>query len=429
MITFWLIALAMVSVAVAFVLIPLRYNRPAREVSRDGVNADIFRERLAELDRERDEGRLDEASHTALRQELERTLLVDVPPVRGSEAHVHPRLVYWASRAALVVPALMLMIYYGTSYRDGAGDWIDLQDRLGGIVDLFLDEPTAFPAEAEKDLPDFTRVLQAKVAREGMDNPVDLYLLGRSYMELGYLDGALQMLSRAHALDSQQPDIMLAFAQAQVMANQGRLDDNSDRLLQRVLALAPDHQGALMLLGFAAMNAGQYQRTIDAWQQLLAKRDPDSEGAQVLRNGIDHARKLLADQRKTAEQPETTAAAPAESSPRLAVTVDLSPDLREKLSPEDTLFIFAKAAQGPPMPLAAVRQPVRDFPVEVTLDDSQAMMPTLKLSNFQEVVVGARISKAGEVAAKSGDLQGSSDPLKLDGGTQKVALMIDKVVP
>jgi cytochrome c-type biogenesis protein CcmH len=109
----------------------------------------------------------------------------------------------------------------------------------------------------------------------------------------------------------------------------------------------------------------------------------------------------------------------------------LAPALRDRLAPEDTLFIFAKAAGGPPMPLAAVRQPARDFPVQVVLDDSQAMMPALKLSNFHQIIVSARISKAGEVTAQAGDLQGASEPLTLDGGsqTQAVALVIDRVVP
>jgi cytochrome c-type biogenesis protein CcmH len=216
------------------------------------------------------------------------------------------------------------------------------------------------------------------------------------------------------------------------MGKQGRLDETSHQLLQRVLAIAPDHQGALMLLGFAAMNTGAYQQTIDAWQRLLAQRDPASEGAQVLRNGIARAQQLLTARQQAT--PEPVAPAPAavpETGPRIAVTVDLAPALRDRLAPEDTLFIFAKAAGGPPMPLAAVRQPARDFPVQVVLDDSQAMMPALKLSNFHQIIVSARISKAGEVTAQAGDLQGASEPLTLDGGsqTQAVALVIDRVVP
>jgi cytochrome c-type biogenesis protein CcmH len=432
MLTFWLCAVVMVTTAVALVLIPLWRDRPAVEVSRDGINADIFRERLAELDRERQEGRLDHEQYALLRQELERTLLVDVPETPPEPVRAHPRLMRWARRAALGVPLLALAYYYGSAHRDGAADWIGLQDQWSGVVELFLRQPNILPAEAREDLPNFTRVLQSQVAREGMRDPNSLYLLGRGYLELGYLDGALQTLARAHTLDPQQPEIMLAYAQALVMGKQGRLDETSHQLLQRVLAIAPDHQGALMLLGFAAMNTGAYQQTIDAWQRLLAQRDPASEGAQVLRNGIARAQQLLTARQQAT--PEPVAPAPAavpETGPRIAVTVDLAPALRDRLAPEDTLFIFAKAAGGPPMPLAAVRQPARDFPVQVVLDDSQAMMPALKLSNFHQIIVSARISKAGEVTAQAGDLQGASEPLTLDGGsqTQAVALVIDRVVP
>ena len=217
------------------------------------------------------------------------------------------------------------------------------------------------------------------------------------------------------------------------MATQdGRLTRDSAHLISRVLREQPDHQGALMLFGFGAFNTGLYDEAIGAWERLLALRDPESEGVRLLRTSIARARELR-DQRE--QQPASVASStgtetstPAQTPPRIAVTVDLSPELEQRLAPEDTLFIFAKAAQGPPMPLAAVRQRAEGFPVQVVLDDSQAMLPSMKLSDFEEVVVGARISKAGDVMAKPGDLQGLSDRLTLAAGSQSVSVVIDQVV-
>jgi cytochrome c-type biogenesis protein CcmH len=94
-------------------------------------------------------------------------------------------------------------------------------------------------------------------------------------------------------------------------------------------------------------------------------------------------------------------------------TVSLAKSLAGKVSPEDTVFIFAKATQGPKMPLAILRKQVKDLPLSFSLDDSQAMSPQTRLSGFAEVVVGARVSKSGEAMPQPGDLQGQSAPVKL----------------
>jgi cytochrome c-type biogenesis protein CcmH len=431
--TFWLIAAAMVAAAGAIVWVPLQRYRPTHTVSRDTVNAGIFRERQAELERDRQEGRLDEAQYPLLLKELERTLLTDIPADQPQDNANHAWVFRLAGIMAVVIPVLALGYYYVTAYRSEAGAWISLQDRLTESVLQAILQPDPLPETARQQLPDFTRVLQARVLQEGFNNPDSLYLLGRSYLELGQLQGALLVLGRAYEIDPQRPRIMLAYAQVMILAHDGRLTEASTQLLQQVLQIAPDHQGALMLLGFGAFNAGAYEQAIAAWQRLLTLRDPSSESAQLLRNGIDRAQALLTEQAQA--NPTTvplrptpaqeTASAPG---PRIAVTVNLAPNLQERLSPEDTLFIFAKAAEGPPMPLAAVRQPAGGFPVQVVLDDSQAVMPALKLSGFKQVIVSARVSKAGSVTAQAGDLQGSSDLLELVDGSQSVVLTIDQVV-
>ena len=114
----------------------------------------------------------------------------------------------------------------------------------------------------------------------------------------------------------------------------------------------------------------------------------------------------------------TTGAVPARAVPatasgaaKITGTVKLNPALTAKAAATDTVFIFARAAQGPRMPLAIVRKQVKDLPFTFTLDDSMAMNPDMKLSNFKQVVVGARVSKSGNAMPQSGDLQGQSDTI------------------
>jgi cytochrome c-type biogenesis protein CcmH len=123
-------------------------------------------------------------------------------------------------------------------------------------------------------------------------------------------------------------------------------------------------------------------------------------------------------------QPIPTATSPT----AITVQVDLSPDLMARANDSDTVFIFARAVSGPPMPLAVVRKQVSDLPIEVTLDDSMAMMPQMKLSGFAEVNVGARISKSGNAIPQSGDLKANESQVKT-GTDAAVKLLIDSIVP
>jgi cytochrome c-type biogenesis protein CcmH len=107
--------------------------------------------------------------------------------------------------------------------------------------------------------------------------------------------------------------------------------------------------------------------------------------------------------------------------------IKLDPTLSSRVSPEDTLYVFARAAEGPRMPLAIIRKKVKDLPLAFALDDSMAMNPSMKLSNYSEIVVGARISKTGNAMPQSGDLKGSSSVIKL--GNQDLKIIIDSAVP
>ena len=421
---FWLSAILMVLLAAALILMPLYRRRSEATLSRSTINTAIFRERLAELDAEQQEGRVDADQYRQLRAELEHTLLGDVPAETVSPSPLQPGTVKLAGVMAVLVPLLALAYYYVSSYRGEAADWIALQHQLDSLVARAIRDPEVLRSQQDLDLRDLTRVLQARLAQQGMNDPDGLYLLGVSYLELQQAEPARAVLERAYELQAERPDIMLAYAQALIFVNEGHLNTTSTGLLHRILQANPQQQRALFLLGLGSFNNGDYAEAIHSWQSLLALRgdDTDSEGGCLLQNNIVRAQALLAESTSAREQPTQTV-------PRLAVTVDLSPLLREKLSPDSTLFIFAKATDGPPMPLAAVRQSVKDFPVQVVLDDSQAVMPTLKLSNFKQVVVNARISRTGSVTTQSGDLQGASGILELKDGLQAVTLVIDQVVP
>jgi cytochrome c-type biogenesis protein CcmH len=115
------------------------------------------------------------------------------------------------------------------------------------------------------------------------------------------------------------------------------------------------------------------------------------------------------------------------SSAGISGTVKLAPALADKAAPTDTVFIFARPAQGSKTPLAILKRQVKDLPAAFTLDDSMAMTPSLALSNFSEVIVGARVAKSGNAIPQSGDLEGLSPPIKA--GATGLTIVIDRALP
>ena len=425
--TFWIIASLMVLAAISAVLLPLWIYRPRTSLSQDEINARVFRERLADLDVELAAGRLGSDQYEQLKLDLERTLLSDIPE-QATDLTAKSGQRWLASALGLALPALALGYYYYTGLQGESSAWIKVREQMMPLVQRAGANPSQLPPEALDNLPDFARTLQSKVLQDGMKNPDELMLLGISFLELGAGMEAREAMLRALDLAPGRVDVMLGAAQALLLTNEGRLDRNSAGLLQKVLQQQPQHQGALMMLGFGAFNGGDYAMAQQAWRSLLNQLDPNTQTAQVLNNSIAQAEQLSQQAAATSAQSEHAASEQTAGKPAITVTVDVSPTLLNRFQADDTLFIYAKAVNGPPMPLAAVRQTASGFPVQVVLDDSTAMLPEMKLSNFPQVIVGARISKAGDVRAQAGDLETLSEPLDLANSPLSVMLTVDQVV-
>lgn len=210
---------------------------------------------------------------------------------------------------------------------------------------------------------------------------------------------------------------MLAdYAESLAVTRGRKLAGEPTRLLDRALKLNPDNAKALALSGSAAFDRKDYKAAVRHWERLLRQPEVGGELAHALRAGIGEA-KALSEGRKVARTP---------TADRISGTVGLSPSVRASASPDDPVFIFARAAEGPRMPLAIARVTVRDLPYHFELDDSMAMTPELKISGFERIVVGARVSKSGSATAASGDLEGFAPAVKP--GTSGVKLTISQVV-
>ena len=280
--------------------------------------------------------------------------------------------------------------------------------------------------------------LEEKLKKEP-NNLKGWVMLGRTYMVLNRHADAAKAYESANKLEAGNPDILLPMADALATANQGVLTGRPEELVKQALQKDPENMMGLWLAGMAAEQRSANAEAIAHWKKLDAMMDPASADSKEIRALIVRAGGTV----------ESAPAAPASKAPAavtqapsiepqqavadtkqiatqaITVKVSLSEALRAKVSPDNTVFIYAKAVTGPPMPLAAVRKQVKDLPLEIKLDDSMAMMPQMKLSGFEEVKVGARVSLSGTPQAQTGDLFAEQSPVKAGDSIQ---LEINQVV-
>ena len=258
-------------------------------------------------------------------------------------------------------------------------------------------------------------------------------MLARSYAVMGRYNEAVPAYEKAVNLIPNDPVLLVDYADILGVVNGKNLQGKPAELIQKALLLDPTNVKGLNLMGTAAFQAGEYIHAVSYWEKLLQLLPPDSPTAKQVSASISNARAQSgAGEAGMPAQPSQPLPNPGEKQgssggAQISGVVTLSPALAGKVAPTDTVFVFAKAMSGSPMPIAVIRAQVKDLPQKFTLNDAMAMMPSMKLSNFQEVAVGAKISKSGNATPQSGDLRGEVLAVKI--GTNNVQLVIDKIVP
>ena len=233
-------------------------------------------------------------------------------------------------------------------------------------------------------------------------------MLGRSYSALGRYADSVSAFRRVTTMRPQDAQAYADLADATAMAAGRTLAGEPTVLIAKALELDPKNLKALALAGTIAFDAGDYAKAATLWEAAIASSEPGSELARNLQGGVAEARARAGQPAAGASSPAPAAAAAGSS---VTGEVRLAAALKDRVSPEDTVFIFARAVDGPRAPLAILRKQVKDLPIRFTLDDSMAMSPATRLSGAKQVIVGARISKSGNAMPQPGDLQGFSQPV------------------
>ncbi len=414
---YWQIILLLCGLAALFVLwplvqLPFLHKSWQRRASQDETQVTLYYEHLADLDKSLAVGDIDAAQYDALKVELQKALVEDEVATTDTVLSRSGKTVVLV--AALVVPMLGVLAYLELG---GKPDW-EIYQTLQALP----------KAESREDYEAKLRVLvleaQARLTHTP-DNFALRNLLAQSSMALQDYDEAV--VNYRAILDEfpESPRIIANLAQALFYRAGNTVTPEVRDYTQKALALAPMLPEMLGLAGIDAKNQGDYRAAIAYWRRAVSQLAPNSPEAKGYLNGIQKAEAALLAAGESLDEPEvadTNAAAPG-------FTVEVSLGDKVQVDPATTVFVYARAWQGPKVPLAIQRLTVADLPKSIRLDESMAMAPGMTISAFDQLELVARVSLSGTPAPKSGDWQASMGPITLTEITAPVPLTINEFVP
>ena len=428
---FWIVALLLVAAVLAAIVWPL-----LRGGGNDGTGGEanaatsVYRDQKRQLDDEYAAGAISAAERDVAIDELAARLSAEIDRTpapaanAGAAAPSRARFV-WALVLVFVLPATAIVLYATVGSPDA--------------LRTTASAPTAQTPMSGAQIEAMVDQLAARM-KSNPNDPKGWALLGRSYAVLGRFGEAADAYREAAALSPADAGIIAEWADSLAMANGRTLEGEPSRLIERALAIDPANPKALALAGTAAAERRDYASAIAAWRKLKARLEPGSDAEKEVDQMIAQAEAAQAGAAPagaagataaaglpaSAGGPEAAASQADVAAGAISGRVSLDPKLAGRVGPGDTLYVFARAASGPRMPLAVIKANAGSLPRDFTLDDSMAMTPSARLSTAGEVVVEARISKSGLAAPSPGDLRGASAPVKP--GTRGLDIVIGDVV-
>lgn len=382
------------------------------------LNTTIHRDRLAELERDYANHLISAADYAEARDELQHQLLDDTSAASSVAASPKRRWDGWVLAALL--PAAAIGLY------------------------VLLGNPDALLSSAERNTQAVATMngMISQLEKKLAQTPDDMegwVMLARAYKVMSRWDDAERAYGRAEPLLEKNASLLAELADV-LLQKTNNFAGRPHELIAQALQLEPDNGKALLLAGAEAFAGKNYAAAVGHWERLQAQMDPASDEARMIATGIARAREVGGIKVGAGDAPRSLEAAlgqslsgtaPAPKSSDAATMpgavsgrVELSPALRTQTTPEETVFIFARAVNGPRMPLAVQRVRVADLPYDFKLDDSQAMSPQNKISSAQELRIEVRVSKSGQAMPGKGDLTGQSGIVKP--GSKNVHVLVDQ---
>ena len=417
MLVFWIIAIVLLLVVLALILPVLVRSNAVANTDASAEKRAIFRQQFTELEQDKTNGVLDAAQYGMAKSELERRFLEEVGDAEKNIVAVSSPDRRLAAGLLLALPLAAALLYY----------------KLGSPVsisipavspDTITSQSSAEHSTMVEGLEPLLESLKKKLEKDP-GNGEGWALLARSYVELRQHANSIPAYENAVKAIPDDPQLLADYADALAVVNGHQLTGKPEALVNQALKLDPHHVKALMLAATAAFNRKGYKQAINYWERLQQDLPTDSEMLPEVKASLTEARALSGEKVSAQQLVGNDQQVPIVAG--ISGTVRISPKLTGKLDPSSTVFIFARATQGQPMPLAIVRTTVNNLPYAYHLDDSTALIPTHKLSQADKVVLVARISKTGDAKQQAGDLQGMTAAIKPNG--KSIDIEINQVLP
>ncbi len=421
---FLLLALVLTVVVLAVLWRTLWRATQAVDATRERDNVlshvAVYKEQVADLERELAQGSLDQAGFDLSHEELTQRLLEDAPPPQAAATPALKRPKWLMASLVLIVPVMAFSLYF----------WVG--------TPIALDPQLAAQANGEEQItPERLATMAEQLSQKLEKEPQNVegwVMLGRIQRALANYDQADAALQKALSL-SRNDDVLIERAEVLAQKNNGVFKGEPWAIINSVLKTDPNNGNALLLAGSAAFSEGRFKESLAYWEKVRSLLPPASPDLPALLEAIDKARERLGlptmAPANSMANPPASAGVPnkpaSDGTERLMGRVTVDPALASQVSPQDTVFIYAHAAEGPRMPLAIVRTTVDKLPYDFVLDDSLAMNPQMKLSQVKSVIVRARISKTGNAMPQAGDLGASVGPVT-PGSSDKLQLTISKAL-
>lgn len=404
--SFWIAVVVLLALALAILLIPLmRTVRGQQSDQRQQQNIQIAREKKRQLETQLKDAEIDQATYDSAYLDLQTSLALELE--RGEADSEKSRGKWMAIVVLLAIPVVSVSLYL-----------VFGEYRVVENPQLALAAPRQQTAAApQMSLEEMTVAIKQRLR----DNPEDAegwFMLGRTMMARQLYSEAVTAFQRSNDLLADEPGIMFALADALAMQNNGNLLGEPEALVQRGLELAPRFPNGLWLAGMAAEQRQDYKAAHRYWSLLLPLIADNQASSREVRGLLTTLEE---------RDPELAKVAAADNAAGINLVVDISAELKARAAPDTAVFIYAKAMQGPPMPLAVRKLQLSDLPVSLTLSDNDAMMPTMKLSSFDQVIVGARVSSSGNPVAQSGDFYTEREAIDSKNPPAEISLTIDQV--
>ena len=443
MIGFMFSAIVLLIIVLWLITPALLGKRKINQDDSDSQNTEIAKERLAEVALRLEQGDISQQEFEQTQKEIELSLLQDVHDGEA-KAHISPKVERNSFVIITAIPLMALALYWLW----GSPDSINLssQARISttSVPQSNNSSQTPMAPNSKKhvgSVEEMAELLEKKLQQDPK-NPNGWYTLGRTYMSLKQYDKAVAALKRLRALVGDDETVLITLADAMTMSRKGRMAGEPFELIKKALNLKPNDPTALWLAGLGYEETGDTKTAIKLWKQLLPLVAAEPNSLHQVQSLIAAAERKMGIEPTVvvgkpvamptpmakSSSPQPGANATSNTAASITVMVNLSDENKSKVSPNDFVLVYARAANGPRMPLAIVRKQVKDLPLTVVLDDSMAMQPAMKLSNFPMVNILARVSKSGQAMPQSGDMQGQFGPLNVQ-GAKPVTVVIDKVIP